>query len=63
MSHQHQMLFMQPTDFMGSGVNQAGMDNNDMMGGNNYVRMMNMQNSGNQGQMGQYNHGQHQYSH
>jgi len=42
MSHQHQMLFMQPTDFMGSGVNQAGMDNNDMMGGNNYVRMMNM---------------------
>jgi hypothetical protein len=40
---------MQPTDFMGSGVNSVGMDNNDMMGNNNYMRMMNMQNSGNQG--------------
>ena len=36
------MLFMQPTDFMGSGVNSTGMDNSDMMGGNNYVRMMSM---------------------
>ena len=36
------MLFMQPTDFMGSGVNSTGMDNSDMMGGNYNVRMMNM---------------------
>ena len=40
MSHQKQMLFMKPTDFMRSGVNSAGMDNSDMMGGNNYIRMM-----------------------
>jgi hypothetical protein len=40
MSHQKQILFMKPTDFMGSGENSAGMDNSDMMGGNNYIRMI-----------------------